>query len=94
MPVMPSPTGPGIPETMSKVEIARLFHEVAGPDGEIDWQELKRLMDQIMKDGKRLFLLTIKEFCTHSESLIARRLSQAHVCESRGEPTGWQRTGR
>lgn len=56
MPVMPSPTGPGIPETMSKVEIARLFHDVAGPDGEIDWQELKRLMDQIMKDGKRLLL--------------------------------------
>lgn len=55
MPVMPSPTGPGIPETMSKAEIARLFHEVAGPDGEIDWQELKRLMDQIMKEGKQLF---------------------------------------
>ena len=52
MPVAPSPTGPGIPETMSKEEIARLFHATAGPDGEIDWQELKRLLDQILKDGE------------------------------------------
>lgn len=38
---------------MPKEEIERLFYQVAGPDGEIDWQELKRLLDQIMKDGKR-----------------------------------------
>lgn len=71
MPVMPSPTGPGIPETMSKVEIARLFHEVAGPDGEIDWQELKRLMDQIMKDGKRLFLFNNQRIL-HSFGILNR----------------------
>lgn len=52
MPAMPSPTGPGIPATTSKEEIERLFNEVAGPDGEIDWQELKMLLDKIMKDGK------------------------------------------
>lgn len=71
MPVMPSPTGPGIPETMSKVEIARLFHEVAGPDGEIDWQELKRLMDQIMKDGKRLLLFNNQRLL-HSFGILNR----------------------
>lgn len=71
MPVMPSPTGPGIPETMSKVEIARLFHEVAGPDGEIDWQELKRLMDQIMKDGKRLLLFNNQRIL-HSFGILNR----------------------
>lgn len=37
---------------MSKEEIEKLFYQVAGADGEIDWQELKRLLDQIMKDGK------------------------------------------
>lgn len=71
MPVMPSPTGPGIPETMSKVEITRLFHEVAGPDGEIDWQELKRLMDQIMKDGKRLLLFNNQRIL-HSFGILNR----------------------
>ena len=38
---------------MPKEEIERLFNETAGPDGEIDWQELKRLLDQIMKAGKK-----------------------------------------
>lgn len=38
---------------MPKEEIERLFNETAGLDGEIDWQELKRLLDQIMKDGKK-----------------------------------------
>lgn len=51
-PAMPSPTAPNMPATMNKAEIERLFYETAGPDGEIDWQELKRLLDQIMKEGE------------------------------------------
>lgn len=51
-PAIASATAPGIPATMPKEEIERLFYEVAGPDREIDWQELKRLLDQIMRDGK------------------------------------------
>lgn len=58
-PAVPSPTGPGIPQTMPKEEVERLFYQVAGPDGEIDWQELKRLLDQIMKDGKEWATLAL-----------------------------------
>lgn len=94
-PAIPSPTGPGIPTTMPKEEIERLFYQVAGPDGEIDWQELKRLLDQIMKDGKRRSPLSVNVSGSHSTGipnrhvsnlLLMNRVCEASVCESRGEP--------
>lgn len=84
---------------MPKEEIERLFYQVAGPDGEIDWQELKRLLDQIMKDGKRPSSLSVNVSGSHSIGipnrhvsnlllcfLLMNRVCEASVCESRGEP--------
>lgn len=33
-----------------------IFRDVAGDDMEIDWMELKRILDQTMRDGKFLSL--------------------------------------
>lgn len=60
---------------MPKEEIERLFYQVAGPDGEIDWQELKRLLDQIMKDGKRPSSLSVNVSGSHSIGIPNRHVS-------------------
>lgn len=84
-PAISSPTAPGIPSTMSKEEIEKLFYQVAGADGEIDWQELKRLLDQIMKDGE-LDKIGIPIASLHIISLYSpSRVLKAGVCGSRGE---------
>lgn len=32
--------------------LLKLFKSIAGPDMEVDWMELKRILDHSMKDGK------------------------------------------
>lgn len=43
------------PEPKENQELENLFLRVAGSDQEIDWIELKRILDYSMKDGKSFF---------------------------------------
>lgn len=47
---MPSPVAP--PVDPQKEALARLFKSVAGADMEVDWMELKRILDHSLRDGK------------------------------------------
>lgn len=40
------------PHDPERVALERLFVEVAGADGEVDWMELKGILDRSMKDCK------------------------------------------
>lgn len=43
---MPKPADP------QKAALERLFRDIAGPDMEVDWVELKRILDHSMRDGE------------------------------------------
>lgn len=40
------------PNDTQKEAMEKIFRDVAGDDMEIDWMELKRILDQTMRDGK------------------------------------------
>lgn len=40
------------PTDTQKEAMEKIFRDVAGDDMEIDWMELKRILDQTMRDGK------------------------------------------
>lgn len=46
---MPSPVKPVDPQ---RDALQRLFNSVAGADMEVDWMELKRILDHSLRDGK------------------------------------------
>lgn len=64
----------------------RIFRDVAGDDMEIDWMELKRILDQTMRDGnifqliffhfgksertKAILLMISIQNSDHNESII------------------------
>lgn len=48
-PNMPSPVKPVDPQ---RDALQRLFNSVAGADMEVDWMELKRILDHSLRDGK------------------------------------------
>lgn len=54
-PALPAGGAGGIssinPNDAQKAAMEKLFRDVAGDDMEIDWMELKRLLDQTMRDG-------------------------------------------
>lgn len=47
----------------------KIFRDVAGDDMEIDWMELKRILDQTMRDGK---CLSLNLFCFHLKLLVEK----------------------
>lgn len=52
---MPSPVAPAADP--QKEALARLFKSVAGADMEVDWMELKRILDHSLRDGKSFKML-------------------------------------
>lgn len=46
---MPSPVKPVDPQ---RDALQRLFNSVAGADMEVDWMELKRILDHSLRDGE------------------------------------------
>lgn len=46
------------PNSDQKAAIEKLFREVAGDDMEIDWIELKRILNQTMRDGN-IFIINL-----------------------------------
>ncbi|XP_030385583.1 calpain-B [Scaptodrosophila lebanonensis] len=48
-PALPPPT-PKEEDDPQRIALQRLFNSVAGDDGEVDWQELKRILDHSMRD--------------------------------------------
>lgn len=51
MPVAP-PSGPAPPPNPHKAAMEKLFKDISGDDMEVDWMELKQIMDHSMKEGK------------------------------------------
>lgn len=49
--VMPQPPSPNYPDPQ-KSAMEKLFMEIAGDDMEVDWMELKRILDHTMRDGE------------------------------------------
>lgn len=49
---MPSPVKPVDPQ---RDALQRLFNSVAGSDMEVDWMNLKRILDHSLRDGMCLF---------------------------------------
>ena len=45
---MPEPYRP----SPQKSALEKLFIDIAGEDGEVDWMELKRILDHSMRDGE------------------------------------------
>jgi len=39
-------------KTPERDAIEQLFLDIAGPEQEVGWQELKRILDHSMRDGK------------------------------------------
>lgn len=56
------PVAPIHPTDTQKEAMEKIFRDVAGDDMEIDWMELKRILDQTMRDGK---FLTYNLICLH-----------------------------
>ena len=48
IPVAPQPTL----HDPQRQALERLFREISGSDMEVDWMELKRILDHSMRDGK------------------------------------------
>lgn len=61
-PTIPSETlglvAPIRPTDTQKEAMEKTFRDVAGDDMEIDWMELKRILDQTMRDGNFFFSST------------------------------------
>lgn len=58
------PVAPIHPTDYQKEAMEQIFRDVAGDDMEIDWMELKRILDQTMRDGNFVFIFGITH-CLH-----------------------------
>lgn len=59
MPVAP-PSGTAPPPNPQKVAMEKIFKNVSGDDMEVDWMELKQILDHTMKDGNVISFFVCK----------------------------------
>lgn len=69
MPAVPS--GPAPTPKPIEDSTEKLFKEIAGDDMEIDWMELKRILDHTMRDGSISSIISTL-IASENESLLFR----------------------
>lgn len=62
IPDIPEPTKP----TPQVTALEKLFKDIAGEDMEVDWMELKRILDHSMREG----LCFVPQFCSVANAFI------------------------